>query len=192
MAPEPSDVTRLLAAVGTGNAGAVDALFRAVYHELRAMARAQMARERPGGTLQPTALVHEAFLRLAGSGEVGWENRRHFFGAAAEAMRRILVERARSRARLKRGSGRAPVTLDDLAQEGPAADDLLAVDEALGRLERRDAAMAEVVKLRWFAGLTVEETASALGVSPRSVERLWTSARAWLHREIASPPGPRT
>jgi RNA polymerase sigma factor (TIGR02999 family) len=135
--------------------------------------------------------VHEAFLRLGGRGEVAWQNRRHFFGAAAEAMRRILVERARGRARLKRGAGRAAVPLDDVAAaDGQAVEDLLALDDALKRLEKRDASMAEVVKLRWFAGLTVEETASALDLSPRSVDRLWTSARAWLHREIA-PPGRR-
>ncbi len=190
MGPEPSDVTRLLAAVGSGETGAIDALFRVVYQEMRGMARALMARERPGATLQPTALVHEAYLRLAGSGDVAWENRRHFFGAAAEAMRRILIERARGRSRLKRGAGRAAGTLDDVAADGPPLEDLLALDEALRRLEGKDASMAEVVKLRWFAGLTVEETAAAVAVSPRSVDRLWTAARAWLHREISSA-GPR-
>ncbi len=171
-----------------------DELLPLVYTELRRLAGARMAREGPGHTLEPTALVHEAYLRLvkdpdSGSPEGGqarqWENRRHFFAAAAEAMRRILIERARRYARHKHGAGRQRVALgDELAIAEPDAEELLALDRCLDRLEARDAAMAQVVKLRFFAGLTVGETAAATGVSPRQVARLWSGARAWLRREM--------
>ncbi len=183
----PGDVTRLLLEIGRGNEQAVDQLIPLVYGELRRLASARMSRERPGSTLQPTALVHEAYLRLVRDEAARWENRAHFFGAAAEAMRRILIERARSVRRLKRGGGAERVSLSEVAVDRslPAAEDLLALDEALTRLEARDAAMARVVKLRYFAGMSVEEVADALALAPRSVNRLWTAARAWLHRELS-------
>jgi RNA polymerase sigma factor (TIGR02999 family) len=176
-----SQVTRLLGALGEGDRGAAEELVALVYDELRRIARAQMKRERPGQTLQPTALVHEVYLRLLADGQPAWESRGHFFAAAAEAMRRILVERARARRRLKRGGDARRTTLhEDAAVVEPEPEELLALDRALDELEERDTTMAVVVKLRYFAGLTVEETASSLDLSPRSVNRLWTGARAWL------------
>ncbi len=190
--PGPPEITELLRRIETGDAEARDALFVAVYDRLRGMARRQMAGEQSGQTLQPTALVHEVYLQLlAAAGSL--ENRRHFFAVAAEAMRRVFVWRARRHGRAKRGGGLKRVDLD-AASPGvdPRSDDLLALDEALGRLERRDPAMAEVVKLRFYAGLTVPETAAALGVSTRSVDRAWSAARAWIHRQLmataAEPP----
>ena len=183
----PGDVTRLLVEIGNGDADALHRLLPLVYEELKAMARRRMAREAPGQTLQPTALVHEAYLRLVGDPSLDWRSRRYFFAAAAEAMRRILIERARHYARQKHGGGRKKVNLSDvqLGSELPTTD-ILALEEALGRLEKKDEARSDVVKLRFFAGLTVEETAQSLGISPRSVKRLWAGARAWLHREIAA------
>lgn len=160
-------------------------LLPVVYDELRRLARQRMARERPGQTLQPTALVHEAYMRLGGDDTPRWENRGHFFAAAAESMRRILVERARRYSRDKHGAGQRRITLDEGAAEWEErAPEVLAVDQVLERLEERDPAMARVVKLRYFVGLTVPETAEALDLSPRSVNRLWTAARAWLFREL--------
>lgn len=180
-------ITEILGAIGEGDVRAKDDLIPLVYTELRRMARAKMAREQPGQTLQPTALVHEAFLRLLGAESPRWENRAHFFGAAAEAMRRILIERARSKGRLKRGGELRRVDLDSsVAQIEPTSLEVLAVDEALSRLESIDTRMAEVVKLRYFAGLTLEETANALGLSLSTVNRLWTAARAWLQSELRS------
>ena len=180
------DVTRLLEALTAGREAAADELFPIVYDELRKMARFRMAREKPGQTLQTTALVHEAYLRLIGGEETSWTNRAHFFRAAAEAMRRILIERARAKKRLKRGGEGQRVSFDEnLAAIEPPAEEILALDEALARLERQDPTMAQIVKLRYFAGLTVEETANALEVSPRSVNRLWTAARAWLAVEMS-------
>jgi RNA polymerase sigma factor (TIGR02999 family) len=182
-----SQVTRLLAALGQGDRVAAEELVVLVYDELRRLARAQLRRERPGQTLQPTALVHEAYLRLVADGAPAWDNRGHFFAAAAEAMRRILVERARARGRIKRGSGARPTTLaEDSAVVEPAPEEVLALDHALDRLEARDRQMAEVVKLRYFAGLTVEETATSLALSPRSVNRMWTGARAWLLAQMTA------
>jgi RNA polymerase sigma factor (TIGR02999 family) len=183
----PGDVTRLLLEIGRGNEQAADRLIPLVYGELRRLARARMAHEPAGHTLQPTALVHEAYLRLVRDETARWENRAHFFGAAAEAMRRILIERARRVTRQKRGGGAVQVSLPEIASDGslPAAEDLLALDEALTRLESQDAAMARVVKMRYFAGMSVEETAEALSLAPRTVNRLWAGARAWLHRELA-------
>jgi RNA polymerase sigma factor (TIGR02999 family) len=179
-----SAVTRLLEQARRGEPGATEQLLPLVYDELRRLARSRMRSERPGHTLQPTALVHEAYLRLMGS-EGAWEGRGHFFAAAAEAMRRILIERARRVRRKKRGGDWNRVELDDqVSAAGPRVDEVLAVDEALGRLEEKDAQMAAVVKLRYFGGLTVEEIAQALGASPRTVNRLWTGARAWLRSEI--------
>ena len=179
-------VTLLLDQAREGDPDAASELLPLVYTELRRMARSRMARERPGQTLQPTALVHEAFLRLVGDKDVGWANRRYFFGAAAEAMRRILIERAREKARLKRGAQAQRVTFDEnRAPEGLGENvDLLALDQALSRLEERDARMSDVVKLRYFAGLTIDEIAAALDIAPRSVSRLWESSRVWLFREM--------
>ncbi len=187
-----ADVTLLLAEIQGGRREATDRLLPILYAELRRLARSQMARERPGQTLQPTALVHEAYLRLVDDRNLAWENRAHFFAAAAEAMRRILIERARRYSRLKHGAGQMRVTLDaespDLAR---SPERFLSLNRALDRLEAQDPQMARVAKLRYFAGLTVPETAAALQVSPRSVNRLWTAGRTWLRRELEreSPKG---
>ncbi len=179
------DVTRLLRAAAAGDAGATGQLVPLVYRELRRMAAAEMARAAPDGTLQPTALVHEAYLKLVGKGEEAWESRRHFFFAAARAMHDILVEEARRKAALKRGGGGRRLDLDRLsvAQEAPA-DDLLALDEALQRLAREDPRKAQLVQLRFFAGLSAEETAAVMGTPLRTLEREWRYARARLHRDL--------
>jgi RNA polymerase sigma factor (TIGR02999 family) len=162
------------------------ALLPLVYAALRKLARAKMARERPGHTLQPTALVHEAYLRLEKDGAVRWDGRGHFFAAAAEAMRRILVERARRARTAKRGGHLERTPYDEAAISDAVRDEkLLALDAALEKLERRQARQAQVVKLRYFAGLTIEETARAAGVSPATVKLDWSLARAWLEREMA-------
>lgn len=184
-------VTQLLGAVSAGKEGAEEDLFAVVYAELRKMARGRMARERPGQTLDPTALVHEAYLELFRQQEPRWENRAHFFTAAAEAMRRILIQQARRKSRLKRGGDLQRVPFESSTGKLlPRAESLLALDEALDRLEAMDETMVEVVKLRYFAGLTVVETARALGISTRTVNRHWTAARAWLHQELeeGDPP----
>lgn len=169
----------------TSSRGPAEMLLPLVYEELRKLARSRMARERRGQTLQPTALVHEAYLRLLGDQETLWANRAHFFAAAAEAMRRILIERARRAGRRKRGGEWQRVELEDGLLPGVApATDILALDEALSRLAGHDPAMARVVELRFFAGLTVEEVALALDVSARTVKRRWTAGRVWLHREL--------
>ena len=183
---DPGLVTQILEAVSAGKKGSEEELYSLVYDELRRMARTRMAGQRPGQTLQPTGLVHEVYLRLLRDQEPRWDNRAHFFTAAAEAMRRILIEQARRKSRLKRGGEFQQVELETAdGYLDPDSDDLLALDEVLTRLEKRDAAMANVVKLRYFAGLTVKETAQALQSSPRSVNRKWSAARAWLHRELA-------
>lgn len=182
------DVTRILEAITAGDGRATDELFAVVYAELRDIARAMMARERSDHTLQPTAVVHEAYLRLLGDQSARWENRGHFFGTAAEAMRRILIDHARRRTSLKRGGDQRQVELGEVAGADPRLEELLALDQALDRLEERDEAMAKVVKLRYFAGLSVDQTAQALGVSQRSVNRSWTAARSWLRRELGRPP----
>lgn len=179
-------VTQLLRAVEAGRPEAADELLPIVYERLRRLARARMAGEPAGLTLEPTDLVHEAYLRLVGNEDPGWSGRAHFFGAAAEAMRRILIERARRVARVKHGGHLRRTSATDIEVGAIAVtEDLLAVDEALGRLERQDTDMATVVKLRYFAGLTVAETARCLAISPRTVDRRWEAARAWIHREIA-------
>lgn len=178
-------VTLLLAEAAEGDSRAAADLLPLVYSELRRLARSFMAREKAGQTLQPTALVHEAFLRLVGQQDMQWQSRGHFFVAAATAMRRILIERARGRKRVKRGGDRQRVDLIDVPlSEEPDADNLLALDEALDRLARSDERKSRVVMLRYFAGLSVEETAAAVGVSPATVKNDWSFARAWLHREI--------
>jgi len=187
-----AEITRILEAVQRGNPKAAAELFPLVYEELRIVAGQKMANEGSNPTLQPTELVNEAWLRLAGNGSQQWKNRAHFFGAAAEAMRRILVERARRRNRLKRGGQWERVELEEADIPSPLPDDdLLALDEALGRLAEFDARAAEVVKLCFFVGLTHEQAAKELGVSLSTIERTWTFARAWLFREIKenlSPP----
>lgn len=191
------DVTRIPSDIEDGDPKAAEALLPLVYDELRRLAARQLARERPGQTLQPTALVHEAYLRLVdGREEALWENRGHFFAAASESMRRILVEQARRRHRLKRGAGfrRVPLREADGVNVGvgvdPARDeDILALDEALDRLEAEDPAKAELVKLRVFAGLTLEEAAAALGISRATASRRWSYARAWLFDRIHGEAG---
>ena len=181
-----SAITELLAAVVQGQPGAESRLWSRIYDELYAMARRQMAREPGGRTLQPTALVHETYLRLAANEPVHWANRRHLFGAAARAMRRIQVDAARRRMRAKRGGDQQRVPLDHVEltfDQDPA--ELLALDEALSRLEKHDPRQAQVVLLRYFAGLSIEETADTLGVSATTVEGDWRYARAWLYRELS-------
>ncbi len=180
-----SDVTRLLDAIQHGDPRASEALLPLVYAELRALARAKMAREQPGHTLQATALVHEAWLRL---GEQSFQNRAHFFGAAAEAMRRILIERARRKLAAKHGANAEHLDADEIEIAAPTEkdDELLAVHEALDALAAHDARKAELVKLRYFAGLTIEEAAEVLGISAPTAKRDWTYARAWLYRRISA------
>jgi RNA polymerase sigma factor (TIGR02999 family) len=177
-----SDVTRLLEAASSGDRQAVADVLPLVYEELRKLAAAWLSAERPGQTLQPTALVHEAYLRLVGAGQPqGWNGRGHFFAAAAEAMRRILINRARDKNRLKRGGGRNRVDLDAFTDPTTLPDaDLLELDDALGRLAIANSQAAELIKLRFFAGLSLTEAAVSLGISTRSVSRLWAFARAWL------------
>src|SRR5437868_2462125 len=189
-----ADVTRLLDAAAAGDRQAAADLLPLVYDELRKLAAARMAAESPGQTLQPTALVHEAYLRLVGPADARmWDGRGHFFAAAAEAMRRILVEAARKKGRARHGGGRRRVELADVPAAVPD-EDLLALDEALGRLAARDPVRADLVKLRYFAGLTVPQAAAALGVSVATAERHWAFARAWLFAELNGsgenpPPG---
>src|SRR5262245_56464436 len=180
------DITGLLNAIEHGDAQATDQLLPLVYQELRRLAAAQMAREEPGQTLDATALVHEAWLRLAPGKETAqWANRRHFFAAAAQAMRRILVERARQKQCAKRGGGRQRLDLarlDVAAEQAP--DEFLALHEALTRLEARDKRKADLVNLRFFAGLTNEQAAHALGISPSTADNDWAYARSWLRLEL--------
>jgi len=180
-----SDVTQILQAVERGDANAAHELLPLVYNELRRLAARRMANEAPGHTLQPTALVHEAWMRLAGDQAARFENRAHFFGAAAEAMRRILVESARRKKRLKHGGKLKRVDVDEVELPLPMPDEeLLALDEALDRLATVDARAAEVVKLCFFVGLTQEQAAKELGFSLATAERLWSFARAWLFQEM--------
>ncbi len=178
-------VTQLLASARQGDAGAINKLLEVVYGQLQAIANHQMEVVPPGGTLQPTALVHEAYLRLFGDGEVQWEDRRHFFYAAARAMRDIVIEQARRHATAKRGGGRKRVDLEEaIVSTKEQADELLALDEAIEHLEAIDARSAEVTMLRYFAGLTVPETAKAMEISPSTVDRHWRYARAWLRSRV--------
>jgi RNA polymerase sigma factor (TIGR02999 family) len=178
-----SEVTRLLDAAGGGDRQALARLYEHVYGELRQMAAAGMRRERGAHTLQPTALVNEVYLRLAPGGR--FENRRHFFGAAAQAMRRILVDHARQKSAEKRGAGLERVTLSDLDVSAPEQNlDVLAVNEALDRLAEADPRLAELVNLRFFAGMSIEDAARALDVSPATVKRDWVFARAWLVEQV--------
>jgi RNA polymerase sigma factor (TIGR02999 family) len=183
-----NDVTRILSAIDQGDPLAADQLLPLVYDELRKLAAARLAQEKPGQTLQATALVHEAYLRLVGN-ENGqcWDGRGHFFAAAAEAMRRILVDNARRRQSLKHGGGVEHRRIDELAIAGPEPDgQLLALSEALEKLSATDKTAAELVKLRYFAGLSGKDAAAALGLAERSAERLWVYARAWLLKELTN------
>jgi len=181
------DVTRILSAIQGGDLKAADELLPIVYQELRRLAAQRLSQEKPGQTLEATALVHEAYIRLVGSGDPGWENRGHFFSAAAEAMRRILVGRAREKRSLKRGGGRQRLDLDDVTLAAEVSyDDLLALDEALEKLAAQDKVKADLVKLRYFTGLTGEEASAALGIAPRTADRYWRYARAWLLREMGA------
>jgi RNA polymerase sigma factor (TIGR02999 family) len=190
-----ADVTRILSAIEQGDPQAAEQLLPLVYDELRKLAAQRLAHEAPGQTLQPTALVHEAYVRLVeggrkGSPPPGWNSRGHFFAAAAEAMRRILVERARRGQRIRHGGGRKRLDLDQLTlfdDSADGSDRLLALDEALGRLAAEEPSAADVVKLRFFAGLTVEEAARALGISVRTANRHWAYAKAWLYQQLSPP-----
>lgn len=182
-----TDVTRILNAIEQGDARATEELLPLVYDELRLLAAQKLSRELPGLTLQATALVHEAYLRLVGSDNPGWDCRGHFFAAAAEAMRRILIEDARRKQYLRHGGKYNRVTLNEsLARENVtiSPDDLLALDDALQKLESEDKTKAELVKLRFFAGLTCEQAAKALGISHATAERYWAYARSWLRLEV--------
>ncbi|MCA9126044.1 MAG: sigma-70 family RNA polymerase sigma factor [Planctomycetales bacterium] len=181
-----NDLTRILTAIEQGDSAAANQLLPLVYDELRRLAAVRMKQEKSGQTLQPTALVHEAFLRLVGDGSKQWDSRGHFFSAAAEAMRRILIDNARRKGRAKRGGDlkRAEMA-DDLAAEASSdPDELLSLDEALDKLAQQDAQLAKLVELRYFTGLTVDETAQILGISVRTAKRNWAYARAWLQREM--------
>lgn len=180
------EITRALQAVENDEPGAPEKFLELVYGELRQLASAKMARESPGHTLQPTALVHEAWLRLGGDAQPTWQNRSHFFGAAAEAMRRILIERARRRQAARHGAGQVRVNVDEieLASEGANDSQALAVNDALERLAAIDEKMANLVKLRYFVGLSLEECAQTMDVSEVTARRWWACAKAWLYREI--------
>jgi RNA polymerase sigma factor (TIGR02999 family) len=186
-----SDVTRILSQIEQGDPQAAEKLLPLVYDELRKLAAAKLAQEQPGQTLQATALVHEAYLRLLGRDHSQqWNSRGHFFGAAAEAMRRILVESARRKLQARRGGDQQRVPLEDIELAAPvAADDLLALDEALVHLESIDPALAMLVKLRYYAGLTMPQVAEVLGMPLRSAERNWVYARTLLHRELSPSDG---
>jgi RNA polymerase sigma factor (TIGR02999 family) len=185
-----SDVTQMLQAVGRGEARAAEDLLPLVYEQLRRLAAARMAQEAAGQTLQATALVHEAWLRLVNDGERTWQNRAHFFGAASEAMRRILIENARRKSRLKRGgAGLVRVDLSEInVVESTPDDKILMMDEALEHLEAEDPERARIVVLKFFGGLTNQEVAESLGVTERTVERRWAFAKAWLFRRIKGKP----
>lgn len=186
-----SDVTQMLARAEQGDAEAAGQLLPLVYEELRKLAAQRLEQEKPGQTLQPTALVHEAYLRLVDVDQAQrWHGRGHFFAAAAEAMRRILVEKARQRGRIRHGGGWERIELERIEAVAPTGDvggddDILAIDEALARLETAEPQAAKVVKLRYFAGLTIAQTAEALGLSVRTANRDWAYAKAWLYKQLS-------
>jgi RNA polymerase sigma factor (TIGR02999 family) len=180
-----SDVTSILEAVADGNPAAAGQLLPLVYDELRKLAASKMAREAPNQTLQPTALVHEAWLRLVGSGNPTFANRAHFFAAAAEAIRRILIDKARRKRAIRHGAGREHIELDEMEIAAPGNDDeILEVNEALDKLAHQNSAEAELVKLRYFVGMTLDEAAQAMNISPRTADNYWAHAKAWLFNEI--------
>ena len=185
MSARPGDVTRLLLAWSRGDRDALEGLIPVVYGELRRIAARYFRHERPGQTLQATGLVHEAYLKLIDQDHARWQNRAQFFGVAAQLMRRILVDHARTRVAAKRGGGLSPVTLFDVADASPAGGiDVIALDDALTRLTRCYPEQGRLVELRFFGGLTIEETGEAMGISPATVKRQWTVARAWLLRDL--------
>jgi RNA polymerase sigma-70 factor (ECF subfamily) len=188
----PADITRMLHDWKGGNRDALDRLIPVVYEELRALASRQLAREWRHNRLQTTAVVNEAYVKLFGQREIDWQNRGHFFAIAAQLMRRILVDHARSELRQKRGGAVVHVDLEEAAGSATPAPldavDALALDRALLKLEQLDADQGRLVELRFFAGLTVEETAAALGISPRTVKREWALAKGWLYKELNGPP----
>ena len=180
-----SDVTRVIEAIQRGDSKAADELLPLVYEELRKLAASKLANEAAGNTLQPTALVHEAWLRLVGNDNPKFAGRAHFFAAAAEAMRRILIDRARRKSALRHGGGQARVEVEQIDLASPEADDqLLAVNEALDKLAAQDPIEAELVKLRYFVGFSMEEAAGLLDISPRTARNYWAHARTWLYHEI--------
>jgi len=189
----PQEVTQLLADWGKGDRSALDKLLPLVHAELRRMARRQMSQERPGHTLQATALVNEAYLKLAGQQEFEWQNRAHFFAVVAQVMRHILIDHARAHTRDKRGGGAIQVSLDEtvVLAEGQT-EQLIALDEALRSLEVVDPQKSKIVELRYFGGLSIEETADVLNISPRTVRREWQRAKAWLYRMITEGIGDET
>jgi RNA polymerase sigma factor (TIGR02999 family) len=182
-----SDVTKILSQIEQGDPSAADQLLPLVYEELRKLAAAKLASEKPGQTLQATALVHDAYVRLVDVEKAQhWNSRGHFFGAAAEAMRRILVDNARRKDRIRHGGGQARIEIEKLDLAGvSASDDILALDEALGRLSTQEPTVTQVVQLRYFAGLTIEQTAAALDISVRTANRHWAYAKAWLFQELS-------
>jgi RNA polymerase sigma factor (TIGR02999 family) len=187
--PSPQDLTQLLVKCRQGDRQALDELMPVVYHELQGLAKRYLARERPGHTLQSTALVHEAYLKLVGQKDVQWQNRAHFFGVAAQLMRRLLVDHARRRKSGKRGSGGTRITLvEGLATVEPVDIDTIALDDALKSLERLDPRKGRLVELRFFGGLTIEETAEVMGTSAGTVKREWQFTKAWLLRHIQQGP----
>ena len=180
-----NEITRILDAIDQGDPSAAQQLLPVVYEELRALAAARMAQEKPGQTLDATALVHEAYLRLVGTQH--FDGRGHFFAAAAEAMRRILIDKARTKQRVRHGGNRRRVPLDEIRTAADTPDDeLLDLDDALQRLSKLDPVRAELVKLRYFAGMTMPQAATLLGISVATAERYWAFARAWLHAELSS------
>jgi len=186
-----SEVTRILSVIEQGDLHAADQLLPLVYGELRQLAAEKLAQEKPGQTLQPTALVHEAYLRLVDVEQAQhWNSRGHFFAACAQAMRRILVENARRKHRARHGGGRQRVDLEEAPSLAEVPDDLLDLDEALSRLEAIDATAAQLVHLRYFAGLSMPQAAEAMGLPLRSAERNWTYARVWLHRALSAADAP--
>ena len=188
----PGDVTALLGDWSRGNRTALDQLLPLVYAELRRVAARQLRNERADHTLQPTALIHEVYIRLVDQRQVDWQNRAHFFGVAATVMRRILVDHARRHGASKRGDGVRCVSIDEAKDVAAASNDIpiVALDYALDRLEKVDSALAKIVELRAFGGLTIEEAAHVLNVSPSTVKREWRTAKAWLNRELASEVRP--
>lgn len=188
--PESPDITRLLRAWRDGDREALDALMPLIYNELRRRAADQIRRERPGHTLQATALVHEAFIRLAGQRTPEWRDRAHFFAIASRVMRQVLVDHARARHAKKRGDGATRLSLDDALLVSQAhGEGLVALDDALTALAKQDETKARLVEMRFFGGLSIEDTAEVLGLSPATVKRHWAFARAWLHKQIAGPHG---
>jgi RNA polymerase sigma-70 factor, ECF subfamily len=190
MSTNSSEISLLLDQYRDGQAEAFERLMELVYDDLRRIAAWQLQTERPGHTLQPTALVHEAYLKLAGQNPVEWQNKAHFFALAAQVMRHILVDHARARQRDKRGGGLVSVALDEAIKlSHPSEPGLVELDEALSMLARQDARKSRIVELRYFGGLSIEETAEVLGISPTTVRREWTLAKAWLRRELDKDAG---